>query len=46
MIQMYQGWCIDKTIKIEAEIEIKIKGWDMQRLKALLHLIRKLQFNK
>ncbi len=53
MKEAYQEWykCIsdnanDKAIGIEAEVEIEIRGWDMQWLEGLLHLIRELEFNK
>ena len=36
----------DKAIRIEAKIEIKIESLDMQQLEVLLHLIRKLKFDK
>ncbi len=36
----------EKAIEIEAEIELNIRVWGMQRLKGLLYLIRKLQFDK
>ena len=52
MNKVYWGWykCIeddasDKAIKVEAEIEIKIRDWGMQRFEGLLYLIRKLELN-
>ncbi len=36
----------DKAIGVEAEIEIKIGGWDTQWFEGLLYLIRELEFDK
>ncbi len=53
MNKVYQKWykCIgddanNETVRLEAEIEIEIGGWDMQRHKSLLYLIRELELDK
>ena len=53
MNKAYRRWykCIgddasNKTIGVEAEIEIKIGSWAIQRFEGLLHLIKELEFVK
>ena len=35
-----------EAVKVEAKIEIKIRSWDTQWFKGLLHLIKELELDK
>ncbi len=36
----------NEAVGIEAKVEVDVEGWGTQRAKNLLHLIRKLKFDK
>ncbi len=53
MKKAYWGWykyirndINNKSVGIEAEVEIEIEGWDMQWPESLLYLIRELKLDK
>ncbi len=53
MNEAYRGWykyieddANNEVIEVEAEVEIKIGGWDTQQPENLLYLIRELEFDK
>ena len=53
MNKVYRRWykyikndASDKAIGVEAEVEIRIRDWGIQRFKNLLHLIKELELDK